>query len=293
MAWQSLKNQTDALPLVLAGPILRRTEQKAVTVWLALKEPRTVTLRVARKDIPDQAVLRSAPRAPIKLGQHLYVVAVTARPDTGTLDPGHIYLYDIDFGNGQTLMSPKVVTAQGGLSAQARVSYPGVGLPSFALPPANIQQLRLVHGSCRKPHGDCWDALSALDTILDLTYGNANARPHQLFLTGDRIYADDVADALLFMIHDRQSALGLTQESLPGIPSDPRMLLAGVPVRSRDEPCRNVCGTGRQTFDVDGKEGGDMDGCQESSPHLRRVQPDVPLHLVGRLVAEPRRFPDT
>ena len=34
------------LPLLLAGPILRHTESNAVTVWVALKAPRTVTLKV-------------------------------------------------------------------------------------------------------------------------------------------------------------------------------------------------------------------------------------------------------
>ena len=36
----------ERLPLVICGPILRRTEQEAVTVWVALKNAHTVTLRV-------------------------------------------------------------------------------------------------------------------------------------------------------------------------------------------------------------------------------------------------------
>ena len=38
------------LPLILAGPILRRTESNAVTVWVALKAPREVTLKVYATD---------------------------------------------------------------------------------------------------------------------------------------------------------------------------------------------------------------------------------------------------
>jgi hypothetical protein len=33
-----------ALPLLLAGPILRRVEPRSVTVWLALRDPATVKL---------------------------------------------------------------------------------------------------------------------------------------------------------------------------------------------------------------------------------------------------------
>lgn len=45
MSWTPLAERFDRLPLILAGPILRRTEQHAVTVWLALKEAQMVTLR--------------------------------------------------------------------------------------------------------------------------------------------------------------------------------------------------------------------------------------------------------
>ena len=43
----------------------------------------------------------------------------------------------------------------------------------------------------------------------------ANNRPHQLFLTGDQIYADDAADALLFMLTDAANNLLKWDELLP------------------------------------------------------------------------------
>jgi hypothetical protein len=45
MVWQSWVGRTNLLPVVLAGPVLRRVEAGSVTVWLALKEPHSVTLR--------------------------------------------------------------------------------------------------------------------------------------------------------------------------------------------------------------------------------------------------------
>jgi len=54
MAWQQLfdsaANQTTSrfnnLPLVIAGPILRRTTAGEVSVWIALKAQRSLTLRI-------------------------------------------------------------------------------------------------------------------------------------------------------------------------------------------------------------------------------------------------------
>ncbi len=66
------------LPLVLAGPIVRRTQPDQVTVWVALKEPRAVTLRVYFQDTGDQAIMEGVERT-VALGDNLHVVAVTAK----------------------------------------------------------------------------------------------------------------------------------------------------------------------------------------------------------------------
>lgn len=68
MTWQSWVGRTNQLPIVLAGPVLRRVEPRSVTVWLALKkEPRSVTLRVFEANV-SQATLSVWPtpsRSPI------------------------------------------------------------------------------------------------------------------------------------------------------------------------------------------------------------------------------------
>lgn len=46
MVWESLSTRIDDLPLVICGSILRRTESDSATVWIALKEPRIVSLRI-------------------------------------------------------------------------------------------------------------------------------------------------------------------------------------------------------------------------------------------------------
>ncbi len=44
MVWSRLQDRIDSLPLVLAGPMLRKTTPTSVTVWLALRDAATVTL---------------------------------------------------------------------------------------------------------------------------------------------------------------------------------------------------------------------------------------------------------
>ena len=60
--------------------------------------------------------------------------------------------------------------------------------------------------------------LSALDTILASAIHEGKDRPQQLFLTGDQIYADDVATPLLFALIDAGNFLfaGNEEELLPG-----------------------------------------------------------------------------
>ncbi|MFY0568681.1 hypothetical protein ACN28E_33345 [Archangium lansingense] len=66
---------------------------------------------------------------------------------------------------------------------------------------------RVLHGSCRKPHGGSIDRLPTADALIGASLVDGSPRPHQLLLTGDQIYADDVADPMLALIHEVADAL--------------------------------------------------------------------------------------
>ena len=87
------------LPLILAGPILRRTEPDKVTVWLALKESRSLGLTIHETTDRGQTIgkiLLQGERNTISLGKHLHIVAITAQSDRNTLlQPGKIYAYNV------------------------------------------------------------------------------------------------------------------------------------------------------------------------------------------------------
>src|SRR5437764_7046280 len=203
MTWIPLAQRFSTLPLLLAGPILRRTEPRAVTVWLALKEAQTVTLRIYTRDESGQLIQHvEGTRRTVRLGDHLHVVAVTARASTDdeALSWGGLYYYDLFFqpphlpGNhvpitGPHLETPGVLVMHPSLATPLeRLVYPGHPLPAFILPPEDLNQVRILHGSCRKPHGVGKEMLSAVDTILEDCAQNSAHRPHHLFLTRDQIY---------------------------------------------------------------------------------------------------------
>ena len=212
MAWTPLANRIKTLPRLLCGPILRKVTPTSATVWLALLDSATVTLTV--RDDERRKRLEGAGKT-IAVGTKLHIVAVTARvPSEGTaLKEGVVYEYDLTFafddGAVQTLL---------GATPHARLAYPPFALPSFCLPPADVSGLRLMHGSCRLPHGKETDTLALLDDLIEQTASDARFRPHQLLLTGDQIYADDVAASMLVMLTDAAGTLLGWQESLP-VPS--------------------------------------------------------------------------
>ena len=221
-------------PLILAGPMLRRTEPTAVTVWLALKRPCQVTLSVlatANNGAHLKTVVMQGRRCSVALGAHLHVVAVTATPTvTEGLSSDRIYAYDLTFTSieasdeepvtlSAALCKPTNATApaasRASTSPTQSISYFAHHKPTFVLPASRPTDLKIAHGSCRKPHGNGYDALSVLDCLVELKAHQPCDRPQQLFLTGDQIYGDDVADPMLWLATSLGDALLGWAEKLP------------------------------------------------------------------------------
>ena len=202
MAFSSIWNRLIGLPYVLAGPILRKVTPSSVTVWLALRETAKVTLTV--KD-DHGAKVAEGQHDTVAVGVNLHIVAVTARPTGENLKEGIIYQYDFNFvlTHGSADLNNATQSASLGYGANS----PGFALPSFALPPSDLSKVRIFHGSCRMPHGSGPDALALLDVLIEQAAANPTARPHQLLLTGDQIYADDVSAALLKLLTDAGDTL--------------------------------------------------------------------------------------
>ncbi|MDA0161691.1 hypothetical protein OM076_15540 [Solirubrobacter ginsenosidimutans] len=209
MAWASLSNSIGSKPRVLAGPILRKVTPETATVWLAMREPGRVTLKVFD---PSGLRMLEGTRHTIALGTKLHIVAVTAtrQPPAAPLVENVVYRYDLAFAFDDS-QSMNLATATG----NASLSYAPFDKPTFCLPPKDINQLRMIHSSCRMPHGNGKDALPLVGQLISQTAQTPLQRPHQLLLMGDQIYADDVGAAMLIMLTDASDVLLGWKENLP------------------------------------------------------------------------------
>src|SRR6266545_3561278 len=204
---------------LLAGPIVRRVEPNLVSVWVALRKPASVRLRVYRGlgdpahlpdpvaavPIPDRTADRGLPpdNHTLAVGKELHVAVVTMEPAPPTrLDWGQIYSYDLRFkaddGGPEVGLGDLGLLADGDITGPDGAKHPHLALgyapgqlPSFAMPAVLPLQLRLIHGSCRFPTGGGKDTMPEIDGVIGAHLGDPLQRPQMLILTGDQIYADD------------------------------------------------------------------------------------------------------
>ncbi|MBL8620232.1 MAG: hypothetical protein JNK64_02985 [Myxococcales bacterium] len=220
-----------SLPLVLAGPIVRRVTNVEVNIWLALRDARDVTLQLF--DASTSTQIGTATAASQRVGDHLHVALVTL--SNISLTWGTLYTYDLYFmptGASSSPMDPPGGSSLFSVGVLTRFSDPGdahaaaaaaltytqaIPLPSFALSPNDVRRLRVVHGSCRDPDYDGDDALLALDVMIADTVSQPLNRPHLLALTGDQIYADEHSEQLLAACSEIGEALLGWPEVLPQV----------------------------------------------------------------------------
>lgn len=222
-----------ALPLLLAGPILRRCERERVCIWLATSDDVAVRAEVLAASADRDALGSSDPtlggsETSVRLGDQLVVHLLEVRPPSGATFPADTLLYyDLTVG-GRNLDELGLLDGDGG------IAYAGLPLPSFFLP---TTLSTLLHGSCRKPHvsaiGEAAaaatpDCLAAADLLVEGAPNDLGQRPAVLFLTGDQIYADDVAGPLLAQLRTLGDELTGWREAIPGIGE-----AAGIPLFER------------------------------------------------------------
>lgn len=124
MSWPEIK--VEDLPLVLAGPILRKVSPTSVSVWLALKSEASVFLTV--KDASDNPVAFTDPIGTLRVGANLHLAFLTAVPEENALVPGVVYRYSVGFTVGSKSYTLDSATNK------ASLAYPTQPyLPSFCL----------------------------------------------------------------------------------------------------------------------------------------------------------------
>lgn len=236
-----LSTRFNDVPLIICGPIVRRIEPELVSVWVAIKEPRDIVLELytgycipSGPEFPEKIVAFKSDKTPcLRIGEHLHI-AVVVIESAGLFTHGQIYSYNLLFHKGPDTVDSLISLKQkdeagnpkGLLEEPHRLGFKIGQLPSFIIPPPKLDQTRIAHGSCRKPHGRGRDGLAILAKIIEPDFIEPDrqlipiARPHYFFHTGDQIYADDCSDFLIQHYTDVGNFLLQKTEQIP-FPADP------------------------------------------------------------------------
>lgn len=193
------------LPLVLAGPLLRRMQPERLVLWLVGTHALSLTLRLATEDgHSTEHCLDDAHCQVVQVGERAFLHLIDLRLETPL--PCDVRIdYDL-------LVATDGQPAQGIAEWAPHLLYEGARHPNFVLR-SRIDQL--LHGSCRKPHHGAPDGLLCVDRLLAEAHA-PQERPALLMMNGDQIYADDVSGPMLRAIHQVIEALGLFGERLEG-----------------------------------------------------------------------------
>lgn len=192
------------LPFILSGPILRRVEHQTVYIWIATSEPCAIKARLYVIKNHQDEVYRykrykrfkvKTNTESIKVGKNLYIHLLKVKPSAKKYFPTNILLgYNLHFHTNTEVMDLHSLNLLSPENPE-RITYGHLMLPSFFI--NDGQESNILYGSCRKPHGDGNDSLIKGDQFLDQHHLELTHRPSALFLMGDQIYADDIADPLL------------------------------------------------------------------------------------------------
>ena len=192
--------QSDTLPTVIAGPLLRGLEPQRLVIWLVGSRALPLCLRLQLPEGEAQDIPLDATHCQVvPVGRHAVIHLIDIAL-SHALPQDEIIGYDLLIdGLGIAQWAPHLL-------------YGDATTPSFVL---HSRIHHLVHGSCRKPHHRADEGLLCVDRLL------ADARtpldrPALLMMNGDQIYADDVAGPMLRAIHGLIARLDLFDEYLEG-----------------------------------------------------------------------------
>lgn len=216
-------DEENKLPFILAGPIVRRATTNSVYFWIAFsKEIKSIQPLIYHTftppipglnnksyphPTPARFPLLNKPVEMIRLGENIWIALVEAVPASGYSFPTDKVL-EYDF-----IFTPSIDEKNKLSDWRLGLNYEPFKYPTFLIGKYNTS---IVHGSCRRPGSavitenigvdeyspdTLEDAFLVFDEWLSREIQMNMKRPNSLILTGDQIYADDVAEPLFNAIH--------------------------------------------------------------------------------------------
>ncbi|WP_138419081.1 hypothetical protein [Aquibacillus sediminis] len=210
------------VPTILSGPILRRVETSQIYIWIATSQQFDVNAELfqvkqssAHESIYEPISIQTNTET-MKLGKKLFIHLIKLTPNQNSFPINELLGYNLTFDNGRQTLD---LESFGLLSVQNphAIVYGDLKYPTFYI--NNSDCANIMYGSCRKPHSKGNDALVNADLVSEDHHTDLTKRPSALFLVGDQIYADDVADPLIRFIQDLSKELMGETEALEKLDS--------------------------------------------------------------------------
>jgi len=195
-----------SLDPIIAGPLVRHIDTDQLTFWLVTSAPYQLGFQLFHRESSPifQRELTADEQQVITIGRHAFIHLITIKFEQ-SLPITEELQYNFTFIDGDTKTQLSELLPN--------LCYPGQSLPSLVIK-KDINTL--LHGSCRKPHFDSSDGLAQVDNLLATSHLAADKRPAMLMMSGDQVYADDVAGPMLVAIHQVIKQLGLYDETWQG-----------------------------------------------------------------------------
>ncbi|MCG6280035.1 alkaline phosphatase D family protein [Vibrio diabolicus] len=195
--------ETSSLPLIVAGPILRKVTATEINIWLVTTQRLEGMVQITDE---NASVLHQAPlseqKEQLQIGLNAWCCLLKLEGEF----PTHQALrYQIKTQYGLVTELLPHLTYE-------RDNTPNLGIEFLVSEKADY----LLHGSCRNPHHFSDDTLVAADH--KIASQSIEERPDMLIMSGDQIYADHVAGPTLDAIEQVIALLGLPGEEFEQAP---------------------------------------------------------------------------
>lgn len=189
------------MPQVIAGPIVRKVTSTECHIWVVTSNADSPALNLSANEV---VVSGNCQRETIRVGKYAFIHLLSFTSSEPFEDTARIG-YSLSFSDDAQQASWE--NEQRGLlyDGQSSLCFHYTETPET-----------ILHGSCRKPHFHSDDALAQVDVLHKIAFKKQNDFPDLLLMTGDQIYADDVAGPMLKAIHSVIDRLGLYHEALEG-----------------------------------------------------------------------------
>ncbi|NVC93348.1 alkaline phosphatase family protein [Vibrio natriegens] len=197
------KIQHPHLPLIIAGPILRKVTASEVNIWLVTTKPLEGFIEINDANSATSYHSEDFEKlTQLQVGEQAWVCLLSLKADFPTHQPLRYQLHTQD--GLLTELLPHLCYEQD--------NHMHKGIEFLISEKADY----VFHGSCRNPQHFSDDALVAADA--KVAQQNVESRPDMLIMSGDQVYVDHVAGPTLDAIEQVIALLGLPDERFEQAP---------------------------------------------------------------------------